>query len=68
MEKYFPEIAAPAPAPVQSEWVDYEALYEAKHNVNLRDKAENDENWYMNEVYPLSLKDWAKVQLEAVSF
>ena len=48
--------------------VDYEALYEAKYGVNLRDKAENGGDWYIDEVYPLSLNDWAKVQLEAVSF
>ena len=62
--------AAPEPVVTQPKpaWIDYEALYEAKHGVNLRDKAENDGNWYMDVVYPLSLNDWAKVQLEAVSF
>jgi hypothetical protein len=58
----------PTPDPTTTQWVDYEALYQAKHGVNLRDKAENDGDWYMDVVYPLSLNDWAKVQLEAVSF
>ncbi len=62
VRKCFP-VATSAPASV-----DYEALYEAKYGVNLRDKAENGGDWYIDEVYPLSLNDWAKVQLEAVSF
>jgi hypothetical protein len=75
--------SAPVPTPVaattatKSVSIDYEAAYEANIGVNLREKAENG-SWYMDEVYPLSLNDWAAQQLgyalpnveevEAVSF
>ena len=47
---------------------NYLARYEAKHGVDLYAKAESDNDWYMNSVYPLSLENWAKAQLESVSF
>lgn len=54
---------------------DYEAEYNAKYGVVLGEKSEK---WYMENVYPLSINDWAAQQLgyalpdaeeiEAISF
>ena len=39
---------------------DYLALYEAKYGVDLTAKGDE---WYMDNVYPLSILDWAAQQL-----